>query len=51
LEYEEVEPTENIIQGKWKLSEEDKNSVLGHFFGSDMSVVFSTFDSLPEKIC
>jgi len=49
LEYEEVEPTENIIQGKWKLSEEDKNSVLGHFFGSDMSVVFSTFDSLPEK--
>ena len=31
LEYEEISPTENIKQGKWKLSEEDKMKVLSKF--------------------
>jgi len=29
LDYEEIEATDNIKQGKWKLSEEDKIEVLG----------------------
>lgn len=53
LEYEEVEPTDKIKQGQWKLSEEDKNQVLGAFFGwqgekINMEEVFSIFKELPE---
>ena len=32
LDYEEVTPTTKIKQGRWKLSDEDKNKVLGKFF-------------------
>lgn len=54
LEYEEVEPTDNIFQGKWKLTEEDKIKVLSNFFGRDdepvnMELVFKTFENLPER--
>lgn len=49
LDYEEVTPTENIKQGKWKLSEEDKMNVLGKFFDADMVNVFDTFKTLPPK--
>lgn len=54
LDYEEVDPTDKIKQGKWKLSEEDKNKVLGSFFGSydgpiDMDAIFEKFEKLPEK--
>jgi hypothetical protein len=31
LDYDEVTPTNKIIQGKWKLSEEDKYKALGAF--------------------
>jgi hypothetical protein len=31
LDYDEVTPTNKIIQGKWKLSEEDKYKALGSF--------------------
>ena len=49
LEYEEISPTENIKQGKWKLSEEDKMKVLSKFFQTDMKRVFSGFESIPDK--
>jgi hypothetical protein len=49
LDYEEVTPTDKIKQGKWKLSDEDKNRVLGKFFDCDMTVVNSVFDSLSDK--
>lgn len=49
LDYEEVEPTKNINQGKWKLSESDKNEVLGKFFDCKMDNVFKVFETLPEK--
>lgn len=56
LDYEEVDPTDKIKQGRWKLSEEDKIEVLSYFFSSnyddsgiDMEVVFDTFKNLPEK--
>lgn len=49
LDYEEVTPTDKIIQGSWKLSEEDKNDVLGVFCHTDMSQLFTLFSSLPEQ--
>jgi len=49
LDYEEVEPTDKIKQGKWKLEGEDKNKVLSAFFDCDMDHVFSIFESLPDK--
>lgn len=49
LEYEEIIATENIKQGKWKLSEEDKMEVLSKFFQTDMKSVFSRFESIPDK--
>lgn len=56
LDYEEVDPTDKIKQGRWKLSEEDKLKVLSFFFtsnyddtGIDMDVVFKTFENLPDK--
>lgn len=49
LEYEEIIATENIKQGKWKLSEEDKMEVLSKFFQTDMKSVFSRFGSIPDK--
>jgi hypothetical protein len=49
LDYEEVTPTDKIVQGTWKLSEEDKNEVLGVFCQTDMTVLFELFSSLPEQ--
>ena len=49
LDYEEVTPTDKIVQGSWKLSEEDKNEVLGVFCQTDMTALFSLFSSLPEQ--
>ena len=54
LDYDEVEPTDKIKQGKWKLTEEDKNKVLSAFFSSGNSTVNiaevqKTFSTLPDK--
>jgi len=49
LDYEEVTATDKIKQGKWKLSDEDKNRVLGRFFDADMQAVTDLFSSLPDK--
>jgi len=49
LDYEEVTPTEKIKQGKWKLSDEDKNRVLGKFFDCDMTAVTAVFNSINDK--
>jgi len=54
LDYEEVAPTEKIKQGKWKLSEEDKNKVLSAFFSAgrtklDIAEVQKKFATLPDK--
>lgn len=51
LFYEEIEPTKNINQGKWKLTEEDKNKVLGEFFGNiDMDNIFKLFNSISDHL-
>lgn len=49
LDYEEIDATENIKQGRWKLSEEDKRKVLGTFFTADLDVVYRVFEALPDK--
>jgi len=54
LDYDEVEPTDKIKQGKWKLSEEDKNKVLSAFFSSgrgkvNISEVQKIFSGLSDK--
>ena len=49
LDYEEVTPTDKIKQGKWKLSDDDKLNVLGHFFDCNMNNVLKTFTNLPDK--
>ncbi len=50
LDYEEVTPTTKIKQGKWKLSDEDKNRVLSKFFDCDMNEVYKVFTELPDKL-
>jgi len=49
LDYEEVDPTDKIEQGMWKLSEDDKLKVLAEFFQADMNEVFELFEGLPDK--
>lgn len=49
LDYEEVTPTENIQQGKWKLSDKDKNKVLSEFFYANIDLIYERFKDLPEK--
>jgi hypothetical protein len=49
LDYEEVTPTSKIKQGRWKLSDEDKNIVLGKFFQCDMNEVYNVFNGVPDK--
>lgn len=49
LDYEEVSPTENIEQGKWKLSEEDKIKVLNKFFDTNIEKIFEIFSKLSDK--
>lgn len=49
LEYDEIEATDKIKQGTWKLSEEDKRRVLGVFFNTNIGSVYNVFESLPDK--
>jgi len=49
LDMEEIEATPKIIQGKWKLSEEDKRKALGEFLMADIDEVYKIFETLPEK--
>jgi hypothetical protein len=49
LDYEEIEATDRIKQGKWQLSEEDKDIVINKFFGTNYSWVREKLNSLPDK--
>lgn len=54
LDYEEIEPTDKIKQGKWKLSYDDKIEVLNHFFALsgnpiDMDEIFNIFKNLDKE--
>ena len=49
LDLEEVDATEDIEQGKWKLDEDDKLSIFSVFFNSDMKKIYELLGLLPEK--
>jgi hypothetical protein len=49
LDLEEIEATDNIIQGKWKLSEEDKIQALSTFFKARLDLVYEFFGRLPNE--
>jgi hypothetical protein len=52
LDLEEIEPTDRIKQGKWKLSEEDKYAVLDVYFSlsqGDLKSLIDWFRDLPDK--
>jgi len=49
LDYEEVTPTDKIVQGIWKLSEEDKYKVLSKWSDTNMEQLFRLFQDLPEQ--
>jgi hypothetical protein len=50
LDYEEIEPTDKIVQGKFKLEEEDRIKALSAFFDCDMGAIMKFFSSLPDKL-
>lgn len=50
LDVEEVEPTDKIKQGKWKISDEDKITILSDFFMCDLKSVYKFFNNLPDKL-
>ena len=47
LDYEEIEPTTSIEQGRWKLNYEDKMAVFSDFMDCDMDAIIQLFDDLP----
>ena len=49
LDYEEVDPTDKIKQGRWKLEDEDKLKVLSYFFDCNMENIMNSFTSIPDK--
>ena len=49
LDYEEIEATTKIKQGKWKIEEEDRLDVLSAFFDCDMKFITNLFSNLPDK--
>lgn len=48
LDYEEIEPTSSIEQGRWKLNYEDKMAVFSAFMDCDMDEIIQLFDDLPQ---
>jgi hypothetical protein len=49
LEYEEIEPTDKIQQGVWKLSTEDKMDIFSAFFDTDVRAMYKEFEKLPDQ--
>jgi hypothetical protein len=48
LEYEEIEPTDRIQQGVWKLDHDDKMEILSEFFNTNLKKMYEQFQDLPD---
>ena len=48
LEYEEIEPTDRIQQGVWKLDHDDKMEILSEFFNTNLKEMYKQFQDLPD---
>lgn len=50
LDLEEIIPTDNIKQGKWKISDEDKNEVFSKFFfDANINKIYTYFSNMTDK--
>ena len=49
LEYEEIEPTDKIEVGFWKLDTEDKMDIFSAFFDTDVRAMYNEFKKLPDQ--
>ncbi len=49
LEFEEVEPTDKIQQGVWKLDHDDKMEIFSAFFDADVKGMYELFKKLPDQ--
>jgi hypothetical protein len=49
LEYEEIEPTDKIQQGVWKLDHDDKIKIFSSFFDADINRVYKSFENLSDE--
>ena len=49
LEYEEIEPTDKIQQGTWKLDHDDKMKIFSAFFDADVAGMYELFKKLPDQ--
>ena len=54
LELETIEASNEIVQGEWKLTQEEKLEALGTFFGKegeviDLKKIYQRFENLPEE--
>jgi len=49
LDMEEIEPTDKIEQGVWKLDSEDKMDIFSAFFDTDVRAMYSQFQKLPDQ--
>lgn len=48
LDYEEIEPTDRIQQGVWKLDHDDKMEILSEFFNTNLKKMYEQFQALPD---
>lgn len=49
LDLEQIDASDKIIQGKWKLTEEEKRKALGIFLTANIDNVYRIFENLPDK--
>jgi len=49
LEFEEIEPTDKIQQGVWKLDHDDKMKIFSAFFDADVAGMYELFKKLPDQ--
>lgn len=49
LDLEQIDASDKIVQGKWKLTEEEKRKALGIFLTANIDNVYRIFENLPEK--
>jgi hypothetical protein len=48
LEYEEIEPTDRIQQGVWKLDDDDKMQIFSAFFNANVERMYENFANLSD---
>jgi dsDNA-binding SOS-regulon protein len=49
LDLEQIDASDKIVQGKWKLTEEEKRKALGIFLTANIDNVYRIFENLPDK--